>query len=734
MFKKVFAGISALAICAMSMPAAALTSFADADLHDINMNIGTVSTTGAIVDGKLAESEKVVLDITIDKNEGFHAMSAFFDIQQPEGASVSDGSAILFTAINARNSEFGASNAAASGSFTTNSWKDGGDNSKYNPSFVYNTGLSGADANTYVTGLFAPSSFVVPAGTPEGAYRVGFATNADGTLNIVGSVTDGSKEVGANITYTAGYIIVGNADIPDDTETTTTSAAADTTTTASQATTPADTTLAPTTSATAATSKNPDATDGFEIEIGTVEVEAGAKEAVVPVTIKKNPGLQALTMGLDYNTSDIQLQKFELTEDFLYTEDGETFGELTKDEKTGYLVWQKADGLETDMTGVIINLTFAITDAKAGDKYPIGGIEAMASKGDHETRIIPKVIDGAIIVKDSQDVTDGFEIEIGTVHVPAGTKEAVVPVTINKNPGLQALTMGLDYDSSDIQLQKFELTEDFLYTEDGETFGELTKDEKTGYLVWQKADGLETDMTGVIINLTFAITDAQPGDEYPINGIEAMASKGDHETRIIPTVINGAIIVDPEDTTEATTTSEPAATTTEPVATTTSEPAVTTTPEPTTTTVITTTVTEDSDVDFSNTTSGNQGGVTDSDGTTEDPNNHKVHRRLGDVDNNDEVTSYDALLILQNVVQVKDFNYVDNAVADVADMNQGDITSYDALKVLQLVVEVIENFDGATFVDVTLDENEVEVPDTRVYYDADNNPLNPNLEYTIRQQ
>ena len=80
MFKKVFAGISALAICAMSMPA---TMFASAaDVNNVNLVLGTVSTTGAIVDGALAEQEIVTLNIDMDHNDGFVSVGFQFDINQ----------------------------------------------------------------------------------------------------------------------------------------------------------------------------------------------------------------------------------------------------------------------------------------------------------------------------------------------------------------------------------------------------------------------------------------------------------------------------------------------------------------------------------------------------------------------------------------------------------------------------------------------------------------------------
>ncbi|HBN11822.1 MAG TPA: hypothetical protein DD392_07830 [Ruminococcus sp.] len=121
---------------------------------------------------------------------------------------------------------------------------------------------------------------------------------------------------------------------------------------------------------------------------------------------------------------------------------------------------------------------------------------------------------------------------------------------------------------------------------------------------------------------------------------------------------------------------------------------------------------------------------------------------LGDLDESETLTSYDALLILQNVVQLNKFDAVDNAVGDVADMNDGQITSYDALQILQVVVQLQSDFSGALYVDVHLPSDDevvedaeylggdkhtgAEIADTRAYYAADKT-TKVDLDYSIRQ-
>lgn len=56
----------------------------------------------------------------------------------------------------------------------------------------------------------------------------------------------------------------------------------------------------------------------------------------------------------------------------------------------------------------------------------------------------------------------------------------------------------------------------------------------------------------------------------------------------------------------------------------------------------------------------------------------------GDLNNNNQLDSYDALLILQNIVGTNIFNAQQKAVADVNSDNM--ITSYDALEVLNYVI------------------------------------------------
>lgn len=76
---------------------------------------------------------------------------------------------------------------------------------------------------------------------------------------------------------------------------------------------------------------------------------------------------------------------------------------------------------------------------------------------------------------------------------------------------------------------------------------------------------------------------------------------------------------------------------------------------------------------------------------------------LGDIDDDGEITSYDALLILKNVTGLNDFDIKQNVVAD-ADYDKS-VTSNDALNILQMTTGNISDFSGAVAAGIYLDEN-----------------------------
>ncbi|MGN0606664.1 MAG: dockerin type I domain-containing protein, partial [Oscillospiraceae bacterium] len=91
---------------------------------------------------------------------------------------------------------------------------------------------------------------------------------------------------------------------------------------------------------------------------------------------------------------------------------------------------------------------------------------------------------------------------------------------------------------------------------------------------------------------------------------------------------------------------------------------------------------------------------------------------MGDIDLDGSITSADALAVLQNVVEIKEFTEVESIAADVD--GDGSITSADALAILQYVVGLEKDFNGAVSVNITASADDSSVI-SKEYYDESGN-------------
>ena len=82
-------------------------------------------------------------------------------------------------------------------------------------------------------------------------------------------------------------------------------------------------------------------------------------------------------------------------------------------------------------------------------------------------------------------------------------------------------------------------------------------------------------------------------------------------------------------------------------------------------------------------------------------------------------------MILQNVVELKEFTEIKKIVADV-DFD-GEVTSADALILLQYVVELKSDFNGAVSVNINTSEDNTVVI-SKEYYDKSNNIVDVKAE------
>ncbi|MGN0606655.1 MAG: dockerin type I domain-containing protein, partial [Oscillospiraceae bacterium] len=91
---------------------------------------------------------------------------------------------------------------------------------------------------------------------------------------------------------------------------------------------------------------------------------------------------------------------------------------------------------------------------------------------------------------------------------------------------------------------------------------------------------------------------------------------------------------------------------------------------------------------------------------------------MGDIELDGSITSADALAVLQNVVEIKEFTAVESIAADVD--GDGSITSADALAILQYVVGLEKDFNGAVSVNITASADASSVI-SKEYYDESGN-------------
>lgn len=98
---------------------------------------------------------------------------------------------------------------------------------------------------------------------------------------------------------------------------------------------------------------------------------------------------------------------------------------------------------------------------------------------------------------------------------------------------------------------------------------------------------------------------------------------------------------------------------------------------------------------------------------------------IGDLDNDGEITSYDALIVLQTVTGLNDMDIYGKITAD-SDFD-GAVTSYDALSVLQYSTGIISSFSDAVSVGVNTDDSGNIV--SRSYY-KDTNGSSVRVSYT----
>lgn len=205
------------------------------------------------------------------------------------------------------------------------------------------------------------------------------------------------------------------------------------------------------------------------------------------VELANNPGINAFSIGFEYDKSRLSLADVDLASGIP--------GQFTYSKKA---VWLNGEDVTTN--GKFLTLTFTVLEGAAiGDAY----VRVSYKPGDisnyNEEDVGFQTVDGNVKVVTEGD--DYGEITIGKVTGAPG-ETVTVPVSITKNPGINTFALGFDYDTKNMTLVDVAINEDL--------GGQFTYSKKA---VWLNSK--DTKYTGEILTLTFKILDtAVQGESY----------------------------------------------------------------------------------------------------------------------------------------------------------------------------------------------------------------------------
>ena len=242
------------------------------------------------------------------------------------------------------------------------------------------------------------------------------------------------------------------------------------------------------------------AADTGRIQIGSASVAAG-ETFELPVVIEQNPGVAALSLNLTYDASKLEL---------LGAEDGKILGSsvfLAGNDLTLIPYTMNWDDLAADNntgTGTVAVLKFAAKANAAGDAaVSVAGNQRSTFNVDLE-EVAFETVGGVVSIAADENAP---AILADTVSASAGDTVSV-PLRIQNNPGIAALSLQISYDASKLKL---------LGAEDGKILGssvflagnDLTQIPYT--LNWDDLSSENNTGNGIVAVLQFEVL-AEEGD------------------------------------------------------------------------------------------------------------------------------------------------------------------------------------------------------------------------------
>ena len=247
------------------------------------------------------------------------------------------------------------------------------------------------------------------------------------------------------------------------------------------------------------------------VTVGSVSAKAG-DDIDVPIAIEDNPGLVAMLLSVEYDTGKIQLTGVT---------DGSIFGTGIALFGRDYaqvpykLLWE--DGaVHSNYTqnGTLATLHFHVLDSAESGTTVITLQYEQDSTFDMDVNEIPLALHAGQVTIEQSDVppseTPVIKIEGGHA-VTAGDKISL-PITMQNNPGLVAVTFSVDYDTDILELIGAEAATD-VFPSGSATMSNDLSQYPFGILFEDGSAHTNYAGNGTLVTLTFrAKKDAQLGD------------------------------------------------------------------------------------------------------------------------------------------------------------------------------------------------------------------------------
>lgn len=216
---------------------------------------------------------------------------------------------------------------------------------------------------------------------------------------------------------------------------------------------------------------------------------APGETVTLNVSLSDNPGINTFSLGFNYDETRLSLTDVKLASGIP--------GQFAYSKKA---VWLNSEDVTTN--GNFLTLTLKVLDnAPAGE----ASVDVVYNAGDisnyDENDVGFQTVGGSVKVTPSG--ADFGEIKVGSVTgAPGETVE--VPVSITKNPGINAFSLGFDYDTTRLSLKSV--------TKSDSIGGQFTYSKKAVWL-----NDKDTTYTGDILTLTFEILDNALDSDVRVN-------------------------------------------------------------------------------------------------------------------------------------------------------------------------------------------------------------------------